>query len=371
MVKKKVGITGKRGFIGSHLSNYLQLQEDVEIIDFDRSFFSNEEALKKFVSQCDTIVHLAAINRHEDLNELHDININLVQSLITACMASDSNPHIIFSSSTQEKKENLYGASKSKGADLFLDWASHNNGVCSSLIIPGVFGPFGRPFYNSVVATFCHQVANGEKPEIINDASIDLIYINELIDDILDLIRLPKHGKIEVIPRYNLKVSELKNKLESFNSIYVVNNEFPNLENNFDLALFNTFLCFLSTDFYPRPLVKHEDQRGYFMEITRANSKGQFSISTTKPGITRGNHFHTRKAERFAVVKGKARIALRKVDEEEVQEYFLSGESPSYVDMPIWHTHNITNVGDEELITLFWINEAYNPDNPDTYFVNV
>jgi UDP-2-acetamido-2,6-beta-L-arabino-hexul-4-ose reductase len=149
------------------------------------------------------------------------------------------------------------------------------------------------------------------------------------------------------------------------------NGIFPSLEDAFEKALFNTFRCYAPQEHYPVKLTKHTDDRGSFVEIARTETSGQFSFSTTVPGITRGNHYHTRKAERFAVISGKALIQLRKIGTDEVIDYYLDGKEPAYVDMPIWYTHNIKNIGDEELITLFWINEPYNPKNADTYFENV
>lgn len=145
----------------------------------------------------------------------------------------------------------------------------------------------------------------------------------------------------------------------------------PSLEDPFEKALFNTFTSFIPKDYFPKKFIKHTDDRGAFVEIMRANTPGQTSFSTTVPGITRGNHYHTRKVERFAVIKGQARIQLRKINTDEIVEYFLDGDEPAYVDMPIWYTHNISNVGNSELITLFWINEPYDPNDPDTYFETV
>ena len=167
------------------------------------------------------------------------------------------------------------------------------------------------------------------------------------------------------------KVSEILNLLEGYKKNYIGNGIIPNLENEFEKSLFNSFVCYIPKEHYPFVYTKHADDRGHFVEIAKVETKGQFSFSTTKPGITRGNHFHTRKAERFAVIKGKAEIKLRKIDSNEVITYRLDGENPAFVDMPIWYTHNIKNIGDEELITLFWINEAYNQEDPDTYFVEV
>jgi len=368
---KKIGITGQGGFIGSHLYNYLNLDENIELINFQREFFESPTKLNQFVTDCNVIVHLAALNRHEKSQFIYDINIGLVEKLINACIESNSKPHIIFSSSTQIEKDNLYGKSKLIGGEIIKKWAIEKDAKYSNLIIPNVFGPFGKPFYNSVVATFCHQVVNNEKPTIINDGTLNLIYVNELIADIKNVILEEKTGLINISHRHTIKVSQLLEILNSFYKKYISQGEFPSIDNAFNLALFNTFRCYIPHDHYPKPFIKHTDNRGYFVEIVRANTSGQFSFSTTKPGITRGNHFHTRKAERFAVIKGKAKISLRKINTTEVIDYLIDGNSPAFVDMPIWHTHNITNVGNEEMIALFWINEPYDSENPDTYYINV
>lgn len=368
---KKIGITGQQGFIGKHLYNYLNLDGQFELVPFNRNYFESEEALQKFVSECDVIVHLAAMNRHEDQQVIYDTNVELVKKLTSACETAKVNPQIVFSSSTQESRDNLYGQSKKDGGVLLKNWAMANNAKVAHLIIPNVFGPFGKPFYNSVVATFCHQVVKGELPTIINDGTVNLIYINELIEEFKAAIVEEKNGSVAITPRHEITVSGLLNKLTFFYDTYFTNGKFPSIEDAFDKALFNTFRCYIPYDYYPRPFTKHTDPRGSFVEIARTDTAGQFSFSTTVPGITRGNHFHTRKAERFAVIKGKASIQLRKVDSDEVIEYIIDGEQPAYVDMPIWYTHNITNIGEEELITLFWINEPYDPADADTYFVDV
>ena len=173
---------------------------------------------------------------------------------------------------------------------------------------------------------------------------------------------------LEVPYRAKYKVSELLDKLQGYYETYVVNGIFPALDDWFEVCLFNTFRSYLPKEHFPVKYLKHSDQRGIYVETMKFNSRGQVSFSTTLPGITRGNHFHTRKVERFAVIKGKASIKLRKYSMDEIIEYILDGEEPAYVDMPIWFTHNITNIGDKELLTMFWINEVYDPNDPDTYY---
>ncbi|WP_299125638.1 NAD-dependent epimerase/dehydratase family protein [uncultured Tenacibaculum sp.] len=377
MVQIKVGITGQGGFMGSHLFNFLATKEDtIERIPFQRNYFENKNALQQFVASCDVIVHIAAMNRHEDQQVIYDTNVGLVKKLVSACEAAKVTPKIIFSSSTQEERDNLYGKSKRDGRQLFENWAKGQGGKIASLIIPNVFGPFGKPFYNSFVATFCHQIIIGEEPTILNDSEVNLIYINQLSEAFYQ--EIIKENTEENITSYTVphtatrKVSEILELLKEYKSQYVEKGQVPKVNiNSFELDLFNTFTSFIPKDYFPKKFTKHTDNRGEFVEIIRAGTSGQSSYSTTVPGITRGNHYHTRKVERFAVISGKALIKLRKIDSDEVFEYFLNGDEPAYVDMPIWYTHNITNVGDTELITLFWINEPYDPTDADTYFVEV
>ncbi len=391
----KVGITGQSGFVGTHLYNYLGLQEEVERIPFKDEYFQQEEKLKDFVKSCDVIVHLAAMNRHNDPEELYKTNIELVQKLIIACEETASTPHILFSSSTQEERDNLYGKSKLEGRKLLEEWAVRNNTQFTGLIIPNVFGPFGHPYYNSFIATFCHQLTHDEQPKIDVDSEVKLIYVGELVQEFWKNImgtRITRIGRISTDERIRenqlnlrhpcsiikvphtskIKVSKVLSLLEKYKENYFKKGIIPNLDNEFERNLFNTFLCYIDhNSFFPFHLTKHSDDRGSFVELVKLNSGGQVSFSTTVPGITRGNHFHTRKAERFAVIKGKAKIELRRIGTGEVLSFELDGENPSFVDMPIWYTHNITNIGDEDLYTIFWINEHYNPDDPDTFYEKV
>ncbi|MFH6603062.1 NAD-dependent epimerase/dehydratase family protein [Maribacter algicola] len=379
MEKQKIGITGQNGFVGEHLYRTLALDDSFELVPFDRNAFSKSSILENFVSQCDVIVHLAAMNRHEDQNVIYNTNLELVSKLISACENKKAGPHILFSSSTQEEKDNLYGKSKKEGKEKFMAWAEKSSGEFTSLTIPNVFGPFGKPNYNSVVASFCHKIAHNEEATIINDGEIGLIYVNELVKYFIDVIKgraetrsIGKNStQMDILPNYHKKVSEILKLLKSYRSDYMENGVFPNLEDAFEKALFNTFRCYVPETHYPVKYTKHTDPRGSFVEIARTQTSGQFSFSTTVPGITRGNHYHTRKAERFAVISGKALIQLRKIGTDKVIDYYLDGSEPAYVDMPIWYTHNIKNIGNEELITLFWINEPYDPQDADTYFEEV
>lgn len=374
----KIGITGQAGFIGTHLYNTLGLTpERYVLIPFEKSFFDDNKQLEKFVGSCDVIVHLAAMNRHNDPEVIYAANIGLVQKLISAMENTKSKPHVIFSSSIHEERKDLYGKSKKDGRLLFEKWAYENQANFTVFLIPNTFGPFGLPFYNSVIATFCYKLTHNETPKIEVDGEVKLIYVSELIKIFLNAIFPPpcnQNNKTNIVFQKientaTIKVSSLLQKLQSFKSDYFEKGIIPNLDSVFEKNLFITFLCYINhKDFFPFHLKKNTDARGSFIETIRLNSGGQISFSTTVPGITRGNHFHTRKAERFAVIKGKALIELRKIGTKEVLSFILDGENPSFVDMPIWYTHNIKNIGNEELLTLFWINEFYDPNDPDTYF---
>ncbi|GAB0157492.1 NAD-dependent epimerase/dehydratase family protein [Chryseobacterium sp. Alg-005] len=371
---KKIGITGQNGFVGSHLYNTLGLQPDqFERIHFEREFFKQPEKLDSFVKQCDVIVHLAAMNRHPDPEVIFNNNIDLVKKLIDSLERTETNPHILFSSSSQEEKDNLYGKSKREGRELLGKWAKKSGGKFTGMIIPNVFGPFGKPNYNSFIATFCHKLTHGENPVIDNDGEVSLIYVGELVQEIIAQIESAETTELYEVPHTSInKVSEVLAKLENYKKLYFENGEIPQLEGKFDLNLFNTFRCYFDIkNHYPVKFTQHIDPRGAFVEIIRLGIGGQCSFSTTVPGITRGNHFHTRKIERFAVIKGKALIQLRKIDTDEVFDFYLDGDEPAYVDMPIWYTHNIKNIGEEELYTIFWINEPFNSEDADTYFLEV
>lgn len=366
----KVGITGQQGFIGQHLYNTLGIfPKEFERVNFHRDFFKDINKLTDFVAQCDVVIHLAAVNRHHDPEIIYNINIELVKKLIDALEASAKKPHVLFSSSSQEERDNSYGKSKKEGRGMLKNWSEKVGATFTGIVIPNVFGPFGHPYYNSFIATFCHQLTHREQPKIDIDGQVKLIYIDELVDFFLREIRSAFSNDCLIIPHTaEFKVSEILGKLELYKTEYFDKGVIPELSNYFEINLFNTFRSYIDiASHYPVKYIKNIDSRGTFVEIIRLNAGGQISFSTTVPGITRGNHYHTRKIERFSVIKGKALIQLRKIGTKEIFEFYLDGENPSYVDMPVWYTHNIKNIGEEELYTNFWINEFYDPKDPDTY----
>ena len=233
----KVGITGQSGFIGTHLYNYLGLQENIERIEFKDEYFQNKKALDGFISQCDVVVHLAAMNRHNDPQVIYDTNVGLVNKFIASLVRTNSIAHVLISSSTQEDRDNLYGKSKKEGRRLLAGWAIEFGGKFTGLVIPNVFGPFGNPYYNSFIATFSHRLVNNEQPEIQIDSEIDLIYIQDLVRKIFQVITEKQYSDEYRIPHTSTaKVSDVLSKLYDFNESYVKNGIFPNLDNYFELS---------------------------------------------------------------------------------------------------------------------------------------
>jgi UDP-2-acetamido-2,6-beta-L-arabino-hexul-4-ose reductase len=372
MGKTRIGITGIDGFVGSHLRDRLSREDNIEVLAFEDSYFEEFEKLVSFADKCEVLVHLAAMNRG-DQQQLYTVNVGLVEKLIEALRQTNSCPHVVFSSSIQCTLDNPYGRSKKEGARLLSQWAMAHNAPLSILIIPNVFGDRGRPFHNSVVATFCHQLTHGLQPELHTDKEIGLIYINELVEKIYETIKSPPKAvdSAEIPPTKRVMVSEILAKLNRFKQMYYDKNIVPDLEAGFEQHLYNVLLTYMENSDYQQFPILHCDDRGTLFEVIKQENGGQVFFSTTKPGITRGNHYHTRKMEKFCVVKGEAVIRLRRIGTDRVVEYSVSGRKPASVEMPIFYTHSIENVGTGELLTLFWTNELFDENDPDTFYESV
>ncbi len=366
----RVGITGQAGFVGTTLFNVLGLFPDkYKRVPFEDSYFTEDGKLNEFVNSCDVIVHLAAMNRHSDPNVIYDTNIRLVKQLIEAMEHEGVKPHVMFSSSTQETLDNMYGKSKAEGRRMLEEWASKVGASFTGLVIPNVFGEFSRPNYNTFIATFADKIIKGENPQVLVDNNVKLIHVGSLCKFIIEHFELQGVRRIEVPFDFEKKVTDILAIFFEFKRLYLEQGIIPTLKDRNEINLFNTFRSYMTP--CKVGLTKHSDDRGSFVETVKLGIGGQVSFSTTRPGITRGNHFHTRKIERFAVIKGKARIQLREIGSDEVFDFELDGNQPAFVDMPVWYTHNITNTGTDDLYTIFWINEWYNPDDGDTYFEKV
>lgn len=377
----KVGITGQSGFIGSHLYNTLGLHKDkFKRIPFKKEYFNDEKNLREFINSCDVIFHFAAVIKGEEKKAIKNINFDLMKKLLAAHEKSKSKPLIFFASSIQEESNTTYGLSKKELSKALENWSEKNKEHSRAFIIPNVFGPFSKPFYNSVVSTFCYQLSRNVKTQIKKDKELELIFVSKLINEMINEMNILFESKskqsffkrIDISHEKTIYVSDLLLKLKKFKKCYIDKNKIPNFKKTFDRDLFNTFLTYFDfNNFFPLHLKQNKDNRGSFYENIKSKNECQVSFSTTLPGKTRGNHYHTRKLERFTVIKGKAQIDFRKIGSSKKFSFFLDGDSPSFVDMPIWHTHNIKNIGNDVLYTVFWINEFFDENDPDTFFEKV
>lgn len=376
----KIAITGSKGFIGLHLLNTLIFKKKIDtrnIVCIKKEDFNNSDRLKNKLIDCSTIVHLAGVNRHSNTDFLFKENIRLTNCLIENI--SKKTDLIIFASSVQQDLKNPFGESKHRCSQLFTKWALSSNSNFVNLKIPNVFGPFGKPNYNSFISTFCNNLVFNEKSKVSDGKNLNLLYIDYLINSIITVINksFESFSDKNIVEISNFDGVEKKSVSEVFQILETQwksyeNNIIPNISSDFERNLFNTLRSFIyHNNYFPKILVKHDDERGFFSEIIKTNSGGQFSISTTLPGITRGNHFHTRKIERFIVVQGNALVELRRIDSNEKLSFKLDNKNINYIDMPIWYTHKIKNIGNNVLTTLFWINEPYDPENSDTYQLKV
>ena len=363
-----IGITGGAGFFGWHLRCRLQtFGLDYRIAD--RATFGDPDALDDFVSECDVVVHLAGVNRANSEEEISSGNIGLAQVLADAQERTGASFGIVYANTIKVDEPGVYGEAKAKAAELLSSTAAAGSSFFVDILFPHLFGEFGVPFYNSGVTTFAHQLANGE-PSQVNEGQLELLHAqdaSQLIMDVIDKgesIQLrPPGRKISVPDTY-----ELMTRLAD----YAKTGTIPHiLEDEFELRLFNTIRSQMWPDAYPFEITRHADHRGAFFEVVRAWGQGQTSISTTVPGVIRGEHYHLDKVERFAVISGEAKIRVRRLFTDDVIEFDVRGDEPCFIDMPPLCTHDITNTGDSELVTLFWSHDHFDPQNGDTYPLQV
>jgi UDP-2-acetamido-2,6-beta-L-arabino-hexul-4-ose reductase len=367
--KRNIVVTGSDGLIGWHLRAWLlTLAEEVNVITCNRKQFNDDNYFSAAIEKAHIVVHLAGMNRGDD-EDIVRTNVALAQRIVDVCQNLDCRPHVIFSSSTHVDGDSRYGFSKKRANQILADWAEREDARYCGLVLPHVFGEHGKPFYNSVVSTFAHQLANGETPEIANDGVVNLLHAHDVARIIWDVAEEGTVGELRPAGR-SMKVSALLERLTRLSQRYF-EGVIPETKDSIDLQLFNTFRSYISNQSRPIELTIHSDERGNLFEAARADGQGQVFLSNSHPGITRGEHFHFRKVERFLVVQGKAKIRMRRVLTDEIMTYEVSGDSPQAIDIPTLHTHNISNVGDGALLTLFWAGEHFNPEDSDTYFLKV
>lgn len=368
----RVGVTGPRGFIAGRVIERLRHDERYLVVPWDRSAWESPQVLRDLASECDTILHLAGVNRG-DQEDVYRTNCELAEKLVAACEAAASTPRVVFSSTTQRDAANAYGRGKLRAERVLSEWSTRSGAALTTLIVPNVYGAGCRPFYNSVVATFCHQITHDESPRLIEDREIEFLWVNDLVDRLLAEIASPASGARteRVVGGAHRKVSELLATLEGFRREYFELGVVSDLSCPFRSSMYTTFLSHLEPDDHLHRSQLHSDPRGELCEVIKLAGAGQVFFSTTRPGVTRGNHYHTRKIEWFCVVQGEAIIRLRPVGQSDLREHRVCGGSPEFVSIPVMHTHSIENVGESDLLTLFWTNELFNPGDADTYYESV
>lgn len=362
----KVLVTGANGFVGKNLIAHLKERKDVEVIIFTREH--NLEQLPSIVASVDFVFHFAGVNRPQHLDEFKIGNTDLTQLLCEAVVASGKTIPIVYTSSSQAELDNPYGASKRAAEDALLRLAENANPVYL-FRLPNVFGKWVKPNYNSVVATFCHNIVR-DLPIQINDPNvrINLVYIDDVITHFIAVLdgQLTGHPFISVEPQYNISIGELAKQLQAFrDSRTSLISE--RVGTGLVRALYATYVSYLSPEHFSYKVQQYSDPRGTFVEMLKTPDAGQFSFFTAHPGITRGGHYHHSKTEKFLVIKGKACFRFRHIVSGEFYELFTSGEISEIVEtVPGW-THDITNVGEDEMIVMLWANEIFDRVHPDTY----
>ena len=365
----KVLVTGANGFIGKNLITELERREGVEVLSFDID--TPSEKLDEYCKECEFVFNLAGVNRPQNESEFMEGNYGFASTLVDTLRKHGNTCPIMNASSIQAALENSYGKSKKAGEDMMFAYGQEMGASVYIYRFPNVFGKWCRPNYNSAIATFCYNITHG-LPIQVNDRStvMHLVYIDDVVEELLQALDRHPHvnddGYCYVPTVHEISLGEIVTMLYSFRESRQ-NLMIPDMtEGSFEKKLYATYLSYLPPEKFSYPLQMHEDERGSFTEILKSADRGQVSINISKPGITKGNHWHHTKNEKFIVVSGKGLIRFRKHGEEEIVEYHVSGDKLEVIDIPTGYTHSIINEGDTDMVTLMWCNECFNPGKPDT-----
>ena len=375
MKTKTVLVTGSEGFIGKNLITRLQELDSVVIKSFDKE--DNIEILKKYLREADIIFHFAGVNRPKKVEEFERVNAGLTTTLVELLEEMDNKIPIVITSSIQAELDNPYGKSKKMAEDELIKYAKKNSVPIYIYRLPNAFGKWSRPNYNSVVSTFCYNISHN-LDIIISDPKreLELVYIDDIVEEFVKLL-FRKDGDLNkyfynIKRTFKISLGELAEKIYQIRDMrksLVV----PDLSDDFMKVLHATYLTYLDKDDFSYDMDIKEDKRGSFIELIKSNSFGQVSVSRSRKGVIRGNHYHNTKNEKFCVIQGKAVIRLRSVLDDKIIPYHVSDKKIEIVDIPPGYTHSIENLteGDGEMILLIWANEVFDPENPDTYYCEV
>ena len=378
-------VTGANGFVGKNLVENLKnirdgkdktrnILDDLNILEYDID--TDEKKLDEFCKCADFVFNLAGVNRPETDEEFMDGNFGFASRLLDTLKKHNNTCPVMLSSSIQAERDNPYGRSKKAGEDLFFNYSKETGGKVLVYRFPNVFGKWCRPNYNSAVATFCHNIARN-LPITVNDRAVmmNLVYIDDVVDELINALSGDENrtGEFCEVPLvHKITLGEIVDLLYSFKESRE-NKTVPDMtENSFSKKLYSTYLSYLPKDEFSYPLRMNCDERGSFTEILRTDNAGQFSVNISKPGITKGQHWHNTKNEKFLVVSGHGLIRLRKIGTDEVIDYEVDGEKLTVVDMIPGYTHNIINLSEtEDLVTFMWCNECFDSNKPDTFYEEV
>ena len=368
----KILVTGAKGFIGKNLIAELYNRQYDDIYEYDVD--TDIALLDQYTKDCDFIFHLAGINRPQKEEEFMMGNYGFTTVLLDKLKQNRNTAPILITSSIQAELDNPYGKSKKAGEEVLTTYAEETGSRSLIYRLPNVFGKWCRPNYNSAVATFCHNIANGLEIKVNDPAVVmNLVYIDDVVLEFIMALegnenRINQFCTVPVVHTVTLgKIVDLLYSFKKSRETLSI----PDMKNEFSKKLYSTYLSYLPKDQFSYPLKMNVDNRGSFTEFIRTEDRGQVSVNISKPGITKGNHWHHTKNEKFLVVSGTGVIRFRRIDTDDVIEYYVNGDKLEVVDIPVGYTHNIVNLGSTDMVTIMWANEAFNPGKPDTYYLEV
>ena len=368
----KILVTGAKGFVGKNIIAELKNKGYTDIFEYDLG--TEESLLEKYTKECEFVFHLAGVNRPKDEHEFMEGNFGFTSVLLDLLKKNNNKAPVLITSSVQAEKENPYGISKKAGEDLLFAYSKETEAKVLVYRLPNLFGKWSRPNYNTVVATFCYNIARGIEIQISNpDADLDLCYIDDVLDEFIRALENMESKKDEYcyVPIvHNIKLGDLAQKIRSFKESRS-DLSVPNMGDELTKKLYSTYLSFLPEDKFSYDLKMNKDNRGSFTEFIRTAESGQVSVNVSKPGITKGDHWHHTKNEKFMVVSGEGVIRFRKIETDKIIEYKVNADKLEVVDIPTGYTHSIVNIGENDLVTIMWVNECFDPKKPDTFHLEV
>ena len=368
----KILVTGAKGFVGKNLISELKNKGYRYILECDVS--TDSKTLEQYIKDCEFVYHLAGVNRPKEVEEFMTGNVDFTSEVLALLKKYNNKAPVLITSSIQAALDNPYGQSKKASEKLMFTYKQETGAKVLVYRLPNVFGKWCRPNYNSAVATFCYNIAN-DLPIQVNDPSVvmNLVYIDNVVDEFIQALNGRENRKdnfcyVENV--HTITLGEIADLLRSFKESRE-NKSIPNMSDAFTKKLYSTYLSYLPKDKFSYPLKMNLDNRGSFTEFIKTIDRGQVSINISKPGIAKGNHWHHTKNEKFLVVSGSGVIKFRKIDTDEIIEYHVKGDKLEVVDIPPGYTHNIINTGNTDMVTVMWANEVFEPEKPDTYYLEV